>query len=126
MSSPSRRDHGYILKQELNYRFDTVEFNQNIKLSSRPATISKMGRMDENKGVVHKVLSVLFRTGELVSAIIVLALLGRFTYYVHGHSHNNGRVVYTMEVAAIGIIFSILVIAPFTALFLSFPFDFIM
>lgn len=85
-----------------------------------------MGRMDENKGVVHKVLSVLFRTGELVSAIIVLALLGRFTYYVHGHSHNNGRVVYTMEVAAIGIIFSILVIAPFTALFLSFPFDFIM
>lgn len=81
----------------------------------------------QRSGVVHKVLNVLFRLGELVSAIIVLALLSRFSWLLHtGSGGSSGRVIYTMVVAALAIIFSILLIAPITALFLGFPLDFLM
>jgi hypothetical protein len=86
-----------------------------------------MGMSGKHSGTAHKVLSVLFRLGELISAIIVLAILGRFSWYIHdGSGHSSGRIIYTMVVSALAIIFSILFIVPITALFLSFPFDFIM
>ncbi|CAH0019988.1 unnamed protein product [Clonostachys rhizophaga] len=81
----------------------------------------------EKSGTTHKVLSILFRLGELISAIIVVAILGRFSWLIHpAHVSVDGRIIYTMVVASLGIVFSLLFIVPITALFLSFPFDFIM
>ena len=82
---------------------------------------------DGHRGTAHKAASVLLRLGELVSAIIVLGILSRFCYLLSLQlATANGRVVYTMVVAGIGIIFSFFLCIPFDVLFMSFPFDFVL
>ncbi|ENH72294.1 hypothetical protein FOC1_g10004533 [Fusarium oxysporum f. sp. cubense race 1] len=71
----------------------------------------------EETGVAHKVVSVVLRLAELASAIIVLGILSRFTYLAGiAQVHIDGRIIYTIVVACLGI----------KTLFLGFPFDFVM
>ncbi|KAI5455578.1 hypothetical protein BGZ63DRAFT_497443 [Mariannaea sp. PMI_226] len=78
-------------------------------------------------GTAHKVVSVLLRLGELASAVIVLAILSRFCYLISiAEETADGRIIYAMVVAGIGTIYSFFLCPPFTSLFLSFPFDFVL
>lgn len=86
-----------------------------------------MARDGDHTGTAHKVCSVVLRLGELACAVIVLGILCRFCYLISIRQANaDGRIVYTMVVAGIGIVYSIFLCPPFKALFLSFPFDFVM
>ncbi|KAH6977608.1 hypothetical protein EDB80DRAFT_757379 [Ilyonectria destructans] len=83
--------------------------------------------MKEHSGAAHKIASVILRFLELSSAVIVLGLLSRFAYNLSIAGVNmNGRLIYTMVVAGIGIVYSIFLCPPFDTLFMSFPFDFIL
>ncbi|KAM5343432.1 hypothetical protein ACJ41O_011969 [Fusarium nematophilum] len=80
-----------------------------------------------HSGVAHKVISVILRFLQLSSAVIVLGLLCRFAYLISiAEVHLDGRIVYTMVVAGIGIVYSIFLCPPFDSLFMSFPMDFIL
>jgi hypothetical protein len=75
-------------------------------------------------GTGTKIVAVLFRLGELCSAIIVVALLGRFFYLSDiGGGSTNGRLVYAEVISALEIIFSILLIVPARYSFYAFPLD---
>ncbi|KAH7176064.1 hypothetical protein EDB81DRAFT_771813 [Dactylonectria macrodidyma] len=78
-------------------------------------------------GTAHKVVSVILRIGEFCCAVIVLGLLSRFCYLISiAQKSADGRIVYAMVVAGIGIIYSFFFCPPFKSLFLSFPFDFVL
>ncbi|KAH7111941.1 hypothetical protein B0J13DRAFT_270210 [Dactylonectria estremocensis] len=78
-------------------------------------------------GGAHKIASVILRFLEFCCAVIVLGLLSRFVYLVGiAGVHCDGRIIYAIVVASIGTAYSILLCAPFDALFLSFPFDFVL
>ncbi|CAM1503258.1 Fc.00g080340.m01.CDS01 [Cosmosporella sp. VM-42] len=79
------------------------------------------------RGAAHKVTSVFLRLGQLCSAIIVLGILSRFSYLISiRQAGASGRVVYTMVIAVITIVYSFFLCCPFDALFMSFPVDFIL
>ncbi|KAF9785579.1 hypothetical protein IL306_005715 [Fusarium sp. DS 682] len=78
-------------------------------------------------GVAHKVISVILRLAEFASAVIVLGILSRFCYMADlAEVHIDGRIIYTLVVACLGIIYSFFFCLPFKSLFLGFPFDFVM
>jgi hypothetical protein len=78
-------------------------------------------------GTAHKVISVILRLGEFASAVIVLGILCRFCYLISiAQSDADGRIIYAMVVACIGIIYSFFFCLPFKLLFLGFPFDFVL
>lgn len=78
-------------------------------------------------GAAHKVISVLLRLAELACAIIVLGILSRFCYLAGiAQAHVDGRIIYAIVVACLGIIYSIFFCPPFKNMFLGFPFDFVM
>jgi hypothetical protein len=82
---------------------------------------------DGHRGTAHKVASVILRLGELVCAVIVIGILSRFCYLLSLQlASANSRVVYAMVVAGITIIYAFFLCAPFDALFMSFPCDFIL
>lgn len=75
-------------------------------------------------GTGSKVVSVFFRLGEICSAIIVVALLGRFFYLEHlGNASTNGRLVYAQVISALEIVAAILLIIPAPYSFYAFPVD---
>lgn len=76
-------------------------------------------------GTGAKICSVIFRLGELVSAIIVLAIVGRFLYLLHlGHGSAESRIIYAEVMAGISTAFSILLVLPAMYSFYAFPLDF--
>ncbi|WKT53999.1 Marvel domain [Fusarium oxysporum f. sp. vasinfectum] len=78
-------------------------------------------------GAAHKVISVLLRLAELACAIIVLGILSRFCYLAGiAQAHVDGRIIYAIVVACLGIIYSIFFCPPFKNMFLGFPFDFVL
>jgi hypothetical protein len=78
-------------------------------------------------GAAHKVVSVVLRLAELASAIIVLGLLSRFCYLIGiAGADVDGRIIYTIVVACLGIMYSIFFCPPFKNMFLGFPFDFLL
>ncbi|WAO97039.1 MARVEL domain-containing protein [Fusarium falciforme] len=78
-------------------------------------------------GIAHKVISVILRLGEFVCAVIVLGILSRFCYLISiPQAEADGRIIYAMAVAGIGIVYSFFFCPPFKSLFLGFPFDFIL
>jgi hypothetical protein len=82
---------------------------------------------EAESGVAHKVVSVVLRLSELASAIIVLGILSRFCYLIGiAQADVDGRIIYTIVVASLGIMYSIIFCPPFRNMFLSFPFDFLM
>lgn len=83
--------------------------------------------MAAESGVAHKVISVLLRLSEFACALIVLGILSRFVYLIGvAQAHVDGRIIYGIVVASLGIIYSILFCPPFRNMFLSFPFDFVL
>uniref|UniRef100_A0A8H7K4E3 MARVEL domain-containing protein n=1 Tax=Bionectria ochroleuca TaxID=29856 RepID=A0A8H7K4E3_BIOOC len=73
---------------------------------------------------VSKVLFALFRLGECISAVIVLGILSRFTYLANlAGVHVDGRIIYTMVTACLGIVYTILTCIPIGPLVITFPFD---
>lgn len=83
----------------------------------------------EGSGTAHKVISVILRLTEFCSAIIVLGILSRFAYYIEfagAGATVDGRIIYTLVVAGISILYSMFFCVPLTFLFMSFPFDLIL
>ncbi|KAJ4392717.1 hypothetical protein N0V91_011295 [Didymella pomorum] len=75
-------------------------------------------------GTGSKIASVLFRCGALCSAIIVVALLGRFFYLLNlANASANGRLIYAEVISVLEIIFSVLLIVPARYSFYAFPID---
>lgn len=75
-------------------------------------------------GTGSKVACVILRIGELCSAVIVVALLGRFFYYEHlGNAPTNGRLVYAQVISALEIVASIFLMIPAAYSFYAFPLD---
>jgi hypothetical protein len=80
-----------------------------------------------DSGTAHKVFSFFLRLAEFASALIVLGILSRFCYLIGiAQTDVDGRIIYAMVVACIGIIYSFFFCLPFRILFLGFPFDFVM
>lgn len=78
-------------------------------------------------GTAHKIVSVILRFLEFCCAVIVLGILSRFCYVLSIQQVDaDGRIIYAMVVAGIGIIYSFFFCPPFKTLFLGFPFDFVM
>ena len=78
-------------------------------------------------GTAHKVISVILRFSEFACAVIVLGILSRFCHLISlAEADVDGRIIYAMVVASIGIIYSVFLSPPFKSLFLAFPFDFVL
>jgi hypothetical protein len=78
-------------------------------------------------GTASKVVSVIFRIGEVICASIVLGILSRFIYVVHvGNGDIESRLVYTEVWACLSLAFSLVLIPPFLYSFFAFPLDGIM
>jgi len=84
-------------------------------------------REPEKEGIFHRVAYFLLRMSELICAVIVLAILARFTYLVGiGRVSVDGKIVYALVIASIATAFSILFCVPVNVLSMSFPADFIL
>jgi len=78
-------------------------------------------------GTASKVVSVVFRLGELTCAAIVLGVLSHFVYVVDlGHGHIESKIIYAEVWAALSLTFSIILIPPLKYSFYAFPLDLIM
>jgi len=76
-------------------------------------------------GTATKIFSVIFRLGELVSAVIVLAIVGRFLHLLNlGNGSIESRIIYAEVMAAISTVFSIFLVIPAMYSFWAFPLDF--
>lgn len=75
-------------------------------------------------GSAHKVASVVLRFGELISASIVVGILGYFLRRVDlAGKSANGRIVYAVVTAALGIVCSLCLMPPLRYSFWAFPLD---
>jgi len=78
-------------------------------------------------GALSKIFSVILRVVELISAIIVVSILGLFLTFVHiARDHAPGRTVYTEVWAGITILGAIVMMPPLRYSFWLFPVDFIL
>ena len=78
-------------------------------------------------GLASKITSVIFRTIEVVSAIIVVSLVGEYLHYTsQAHVRANRDIVYTEAIAGLSLAFSLLMIIPFRFQFYAFGLDFAM
>jgi len=76
-------------------------------------------------GTGSKVVSVIFRLIQLISASIVAGNLGYYLHRIHDAGvGNNSRVVYAISIAGISIFFSLVLMPPLTYSFYAFPLDF--
>ncbi|PMD63214.1 uncharacterized protein K444DRAFT_661259 [Hyaloscypha bicolor E] len=75
-------------------------------------------------GTASKVVSVVFRIGELTCACIVLGILGRFLYLLDlGNGHADSKIIYAEVIAGISVAASIILLPPFLYSFWAFPLD---
>jgi hypothetical protein len=75
-------------------------------------------------GTASKVVSVVFRIGELTCACIVLGILGRFLYLLDlGNGHGDSKIIYAEVIAGISVAASIILLPPFLYSFWAFPLD---
>lgn len=81
-------------------------------------------RDGEEQGIAHRIAYSLLRLAELICAVIVMAILARFSYQISiDQASTDGRVVYALVISCIATAFAILAGLPINALALSFPFD---
>jgi len=78
-------------------------------------------------GTGSKVLSVILRLGELCSAVVVTALLGRFFYVLNASpdGNANSRLIYAEVISCLQILFSLVLIFPYKYFFFAWPLDLI-
>jgi len=76
-------------------------------------------------GTGSKLCSVILRIGELCCSVIVVALLGRFFYLLRlaPDWSTDGRLVYAEVIAALSIVFSIILMPPLKYSFYAWPLD---
>lgn len=77
-------------------------------------------------GTTTKVLCAILRFGELSSAVIVAALLGRFFYLVGiapGDVAVEGRLIYAQVISCLEIVFAFILIVPLKYSFYAWPLD---
>jgi hypothetical protein len=78
-------------------------------------------------GTVSKVISVVFRFIELVCAVIVAALIGRYLTYVDdAHADSGSRIIYAIVLAGISILAALVLFVPWMGSFWAFPLDIIL
>ena len=78
-------------------------------------------------GAASKVVSVLLRIGELISACIVCGIMGRYLSLQHdANASYNSRIVYAVAMASISIFFSIVLMPPLKYSFMAFPLDLVL
>jgi len=76
-------------------------------------------------GKASKILSVIFRIGELICATIVVGILGRYVSILdEANVHQNSRIVYAVSIAAISMFFSLIFMPPLKYSFYGFLIDF--
>jgi hypothetical protein len=78
-------------------------------------------------GTVSKVFNVIFRVGELCSALIVLGITGHFLWLLgEADAYADSRIILAVVTASISTAFSVFTLLPFTFAFLAFPIDFVL
>lgn len=78
-------------------------------------------------GSTSKVCSVILRVWELVCSAVVLGLTARFVNLViRAGASNDARIIYTLTLASISTLYSILFMPPLMYTFLAFAADFIL
>ncbi|KAF9767382.1 hypothetical protein IL306_000081 [Fusarium sp. DS 682] len=76
---------------------------------------------------LDRVVSLVLRAAELVFAAIVAGVNGEYLHNARGASSwQLGRFIYTEVVAALGILFSLLLLIPFSSTFVHWPLDIFM
>lgn len=76
---------------------------------------------------LDRVVSLILRVAELVFAAIVAGVNGEYLHNARGASSwQLGRFIYTEVVAALGILFSLLLLIPFSSTFVHWPLDIFM
>lgn len=74
----------------------------------------------------HEIFSPILRVGELISAAIVVGILAGYEHYIdRANAPNNGRIVYSLVIASLTLLFSVILLIPFHASFYFFGMDFI-
>lgn len=76
---------------------------------------------------IDRIVSLVLRAAELVFAAIVAGVNGEYLHKSDGASAwQLGRFIYTEVVAALGILFSLLLLIPFSGTFIHWPLDIFM
>ena len=75
-------------------------------------------------GTASKVISVIFRSGELICASIVTGILGYYLSILDdANASYNTRIVYAVAIGGISIFFSLALMPPMAYSFWAFPLD---
>ncbi|THX99531.1 hypothetical protein D6D01_10436 [Aureobasidium pullulans] len=78
-------------------------------------------------GTGSKIASIIIRANELLSAAIVVGILGHFLSIIDdANGSANGKIVYAVVIASLSLIFSIVLMVPLWFTFRVFPLDFVM
>ncbi|KAM5352396.1 hypothetical protein ACJ41O_005119 [Fusarium nematophilum] len=73
---------------------------------------------------IDRIVSMVLRAAELVFAVIVAGVNGQYLHRAEGASSwSLGRFIYAEVVAALGILFSLLLLIPFSSTFIHWPLD---
>jgi hypothetical protein len=76
-------------------------------------------------GTASKIISVIFRVGELISAAIVVGILGRYLDILDdANVDENSRIIYSVCIGAISLFFSMVLMPPLNYSFWACPLDF--
>jgi len=104
-----------------NSNVPTQNFSPSHNSSSQSATHSI------TMGTVSKVFNVIFRVGELCSALIVLGITGHFLWLLgEAGAYADSRIILAVVTASVSTAFSVITLLPFTFAFLAFPIDFVL
>ena len=76
-------------------------------------------------GRVSKIISVVLRAIDLISAPVIAGLVGAYLHFLSdAGAEANGRIVYTMAISGISIFYSSVFMPPLKCSFFGFPLDF--
>jgi hypothetical protein len=77
--------------------------------------------------VISRLLGLIFRIGELISAVIVAGIIGHYLNVMdNAYVYPGSRFIYTQVVAGLTILLSIIFLIPFTWALTAFPADLLM
>jgi Membrane-associating domain len=75
-------------------------------------------------GAASKAINVCLRIWELICAAVVTGVVGEYVNYTtDAHAHTNSKIIYTLALGGISILFSLILLPPFKHAFWAFPFD---
>ena len=78
-------------------------------------------------GTGSKVALVILRISEFICSVIVMSVIARFIHQINqAGADSNSRIIYTIVVACISTVYSLVFVAPLPYAFMAFPLDFVM